>query len=108
MRFKTGFVVGCAAGAWAASKAASLRRVDYSDNSWPRVVGSRARAVSAEVAAEKVRAVSDLARERVNGFMDSQAGAVARQRMAELITTTLRQSSAPSGPSASNAWRGYR
>jgi len=96
MRFKLGFVVGCAAGAWAAAKAAELRRGDQSlgdSGSWPRVVGSRAKTVSAEVAAEKVRAVSDLARERVNGFMDSPLGGVARQRVTEIITTSIRQAS---------------
>jgi hypothetical protein len=94
MRFKIGFVVGCAAGAWAASKVAELRHVETPDNSWPRVVGSRAKNLSAEVAADKVRAVSDLARERMNFLMDSQLGGVARQRVTEIITTTLRPSPA--------------
>ncbi|MGH9169790.1 MAG: hypothetical protein ACRD0Z_02805 [Acidimicrobiales bacterium] len=93
MRFKTGFVVGCAAGAWAAAKAAELRRLDRRDASWPRVVGSRAKTVSAEVAADKVRVVSDLARQRVNGLMEGHLGVTTRQRVTEIITTTLRQSS---------------
>jgi hypothetical protein len=93
MKFRTGFVVGCAAGAWAAAKVAELRHVETRDSSWPRVVGSRAKNVSAEVAADKVRAVSDLARERMNFLMESPIGGLARQRVTEILTTTLRPSS---------------
>lgn len=97
MRFKLGFVVGAAAGAWAASKAAKLRRADDTDQSWPRVVGSRAKGVNAEATAEKVRAISDLARERVNGFMDSPMGGVARQRVTDILTSSLRQPASHDG-----------
>ena len=92
MRFKTGFLMGCVAGVWAASKASQLRRGDVQQADWPRVVGSRAESVNAEAAAEKMRAIGDLARERINGLIDSPLGGVARQRATEILTSSLKRS----------------
>lgn len=84
MRFKTGFVLGCAAGAWAVSKASQLRRGDGGERSeWPRA-GSRAD--GAEATAERVRAIGGLARERFTEFLDGPIGDIARARVAEVLT----------------------
>jgi hypothetical protein len=88
MRFKTGFFLGCAAGAWAASKAAQLRHTDQSQSDWPRVASSRADSVSAEATAERVRAIGDLARERFTGFLDGPIGGLARARMVEVLSAS--------------------
>jgi hypothetical protein len=87
MRFKVGFFLGCAAGAWAASKASQLRRTEPGRGDWPRVASSRIDAVNAEATAERVRAIGDLARERLTGFLDSPIGDAARARVAEMLTS---------------------
>lgn len=89
MRFKTGFFLGCAAGAWAASKASDLKRADQPRADWPRVVSSRVESVNAEATAERVRAIGDLARERFSGFLGTPLGGVARARMTELVTSSI-------------------
>ncbi|HXY45571.1 MAG TPA: hypothetical protein VEH29_15395 [Acidimicrobiales bacterium] len=88
MRFKVGFLLGCAAGAWAASKASQLRRTDGPRADWPRVASSRADAVNAEATAERVRALGDLARERFTGFLDSPLGGMARARVVEMLSSS--------------------
>jgi hypothetical protein len=87
MRFKAGFVLGCAAGAWAVSKASQMRRTDPPSNSWPRVVSSRADMVNAEATVERLRAVGDLARERLGDLVDSQRRNVARDRVSSLLSS---------------------
>jgi len=95
MRFKTGFVLGCAAGAWAVSKASQLRpgERDRDKAEWPRASGSRDEGF--EAAAERVRAIGDLARERVSGLLDSPLGGIARARVAEVLTGAGRATGAP-------------
>jgi hypothetical protein len=88
MRFKVGFFLGCAAGAWAASKASQLKQSDQPRADWPRVASSRADAVASDATAERVRALGELARERVNGFLDSPLGGIARARMAEMLSSS--------------------
>ncbi len=79
MKFKTGFLLGAAAGAWAVSKASQLQRG-----------GSAARGVAgSEETAEKIRALSGLARERVADLVDGPFGTMARDRIAELIGASL-------------------
>jgi len=85
MRFKTGFFIGCAAGAWAASKASQLKHTGQPRADWPRVASSRAESVNAEATAERVRVLGDLAREHLNGLLDSPLGGIARARMAEMF-----------------------
>jgi hypothetical protein len=89
MRFKTGFLVGCAAGAWAVSKASQLRHTDAAQADWPTAAGSQAEHVNVEAASERVRALGDLARERFNGFLESPLGGVARDRLAEMVSSSL-------------------
>jgi hypothetical protein len=89
MRFKTGFFLGCAAGAWAASKASQLKGGGNAQVDWPRVASSRAEHLSAEVSAERVRALGDLARERLNGFLGSPLGEMARGRLTEIVSSSL-------------------
>jgi hypothetical protein len=85
MRFKTGFFLGCAAGAWAASKASQLKEGVNAQVDWPRVASSRAEHLSAEISAERVRAFGDLARERLNGFLGSPLGELARDRLVDIV-----------------------
>jgi len=85
MRFKTGFFLGCAAGAWVASKASQLTRGDKAQSEWPRAVSPRAGHENAEVNAERGRALGDLARERLNGFLASPLGEMARDRLTGLV-----------------------
>jgi hypothetical protein len=88
MRFKTGFFLGCAAGAWAASKASELKQGDHSQADWPRVASSRAEGVTAEARADRVRALSELARERFNGLLDTPIGGIARDRLVEMVSSS--------------------
>ncbi|MGH9292521.1 MAG: hypothetical protein ACRDZ6_07065 [Acidimicrobiales bacterium] len=83
MRFKLGFVIGCAAGAWAAGKAVKLQRTAVPSASKPRGNGS------ADITAEKVRAIGDLARERFGTFLDSPAGNAAMKRFTDLVGESL-------------------
>jgi len=89
MRFKTGFFLGCAAGAWAVGKASHLKRSDDTEAEWPTVASSRAEHMSAEATAERVRAFGDLAKERFNGFLESPIGGMARDRLADMVGSSL-------------------
>lgn len=80
MKFKTGFLLGAAAGAWAVSKASQLQR----GGSAPARGSS-----GSDEAAEKIRALSGLARERVADLVDGPLGTMARDRIAELIGASL-------------------
>jgi hypothetical protein len=81
MRFKAGFVVGCAVGAWAVAKASHVQR--------PGVATGRRSSRDVDLTAEKVRAIGDLARERLTTFLDSPAGEAARERVTDLIGSSL-------------------
>jgi len=87
MRFKTGFVLGCAAGAWAASKTAQLRYADRPKPDSPRVVSSRAPSLSADATAERARALGEIARGRFTVFLESPLGGAARARVVEMLTS---------------------
>ncbi|HLI45015.1 MAG TPA: hypothetical protein VKU92_11180 [Acidimicrobiales bacterium] len=76
MKFKTGFVLGAAAGAWAASKAAGLQRSRSTTAPRPTGLGDEA--------AEKLRALTGLARERLADIMDGPVAKVAGERAANL------------------------
>jgi len=87
MRFKVGFVMGCAVGYWAASKATQLHQLGAGpkrDNPKP-AAAPRVDAVNAE----KMRAISDLARARLGELLDSPISGVARERVTELIGASL-------------------
>ncbi|MGD0083885.1 MAG: hypothetical protein ABSD78_11890 [Acidimicrobiales bacterium] len=91
MRFKAGFVAGCAVGLWAANKTAQLRRTGIQPHSGaPRAMGSRADAINAEVTAEKIRAFGELARHRFNDILEGQIGVTARAKIADLVGSSVR------------------
>ena len=91
MGFRVGFVAGCAVGVWAAAKAGQLQRLGVEPaQRWPGSVSSRAAAVNAEVTAEKLRAIGDLARERVTGLVGERATAK-QDRIATLLGSSLRE-----------------
>ena len=81
MRFRAGFVVGCAVGGWVVTKASHLQRLGVA----PR----RGAARDVDATAEKLRALGDLARERFTTFLDSPAGEATRERVTELIGASL-------------------
>jgi hypothetical protein len=87
MRFRAGFVVGCAVGGWAVVKVVQLQRpgVAVHQN------GSRSAAPhpSVDLTVEKVRALGDLARERLTSILDSPVGETAKQRVTDLIGASL-------------------
>lgn len=80
MKFKTGFLIGAAAGAWAVKKAASLQ---------PNRSQEKGAPPGADEAAEKLRALSGLARERLSELIDGPLGTMARERVADLIGSSL-------------------
>jgi hypothetical protein len=86
VKFKTGFFLGVAAGAWAANKASGLQRggAGGAQKLWARSAGA-----SSEEAADKLRALTDLARERLAEVMDGPIGNLARERLTDLIGTSL-------------------
>lgn len=65
-----------------------MRHTEPDRADWPRVASSRIDAVNAEATAERVRAIGDLARERLTGFLDSPIGDAARARVAEMLSST--------------------
>ncbi|MGH9304180.1 MAG: hypothetical protein ACRDZ5_07180 [Acidimicrobiales bacterium] len=83
MRFKFGFMVGCAAGAWAVSKVVQLRKVGIVPGAASRSNGT------GDLTAEKARAIGDLAKERLTTFLDSPAGGVAMRRFTEVVADSL-------------------
>ena len=94
MRFKTGFVVGCAAGFYLTQKARQLRAplagrttVLTSRSDWP--LASAPGAVLAPLSSEKVRAIGDLARERATDLLRGPVGDVARERVLALFEERL-------------------
>ncbi|HLN07251.1 MAG TPA: hypothetical protein VK217_13300 [Acidimicrobiales bacterium] len=94
MRFKTGFVVGCAAGFYLTQKARQLRAplagrtwVAAPTTDWPRRSGPGM--LGADLKAEKVRALGDLARERASDLLRGPAGDLARERVIALFEGAL-------------------
>ncbi len=89
MRFKTGFVIGAAVGAWAARKAAGL------------APGGKQRPFAPEEASEKLRALSGLARERLSDLVEGPIGTMARERMTDLLGASLSSATTERGGSRS-------
>jgi len=94
MRFKTGFVVGCAAGFYLTQKARHLRApvvgrtwVTSPSSGWLRENGSGM--LAADARAEKVRALGDLAWERASAVLRGPAGDLARERVIALFESAL-------------------
>lgn len=80
MKFRTGFVLGVAAGAWAVNKASALQRGHRS---------STTKGPTSEETAEKLRAISGLAKERLSDLVEGPLGEMARDRLTALIGTSL-------------------
>jgi hypothetical protein len=94
MRFRTGFVVGCAAGFYLTRKARQLRAPIASRGQpvapaadWLRDNGPNVRA--AELKAEKVLALGDLARERASDLLHGPVGNLARERVIALFESAI-------------------
>jgi hypothetical protein len=90
MRFKTGFLVGCAAGVYLTQKARHLR-APLAGRTWVEVPASGWRppggsgSLAADLTAEKVRALGDLARERASDLLRGPMGDLARERAIALF-----------------------
>jgi hypothetical protein len=90
MRFKTGFVVGCATGFYLTQKARQLR-APLAGRTWValpasdllRQNGPGRQAI--DVRAEKVRALRELARERAGDILRGPVGDLARERAIALF-----------------------
>lgn len=84
MRFKTGFVVGCATGYYLTHKGRRLRVPLTSRTTlvtaaeWPRLPDPSSSSLS--LSGEKLRALGDLVLERATDLLRSPAGELARDR----------------------------
>ncbi len=87
-------MLGAAAGAWAVSKASELRKA--------RRTGAGT-ASAADDAAERLRALSGLARERLAEVMEGPIGTVARERLADIIGSSISGAVRGSGSSAKSS-----
>ncbi len=94
MRFRTGFVVGCAAGFYLTRKARQLRapipsrgQLAAPASEWLEHNGPNVRA--AELKAEKVLALGDLARERASDILRGPVGSLARERVISLFESVI-------------------
>ena len=94
MRFKTGFVLGCAAGVYVTQKVRQLRAplagptwmaAPPSDWRRPSVPGK----LGGEMSVEKVRAIGDLARERATDLLRSPVGDLAHERVIALFESAI-------------------
>lgn len=85
-----GFVAGCAVGVWAAAKAAQLQRLGVRPDRLSGLLSSRAATAGPEVKAEKLRALGDLAIERVTSLVGDR-GALKHDRIVGLIGSSLRE-----------------
>jgi len=102
MRFKTGFVVGCAAGFYLTQKARQLR-APLAGRTWValpssdplRQTGSSQQAI--EMRAEKVRALRDLARERAGDLLRGPVGDLARERAIAMFEGAIASQRAEAG-----------
>ena len=81
MKFRTGFLVGAAVGAWAVRKAAELQNGQSGF--------SRPASPLGDEPAEKLKALSDIARERLSDLIEGPIGNLARDRIGELIGASL-------------------
>jgi hypothetical protein len=84
MKFKVGFLLGAAAGVWAANKASELQHGPGSAR--PATAPPPA---TADEAAEKLKALSGLARERITTIAGGPLGNLARERLTEAISSSL-------------------
>jgi hypothetical protein len=89
MRFRVGFVAGCAVGVWVSVKAAQLQRLGVQPDRSPRLISSRAAGAGTDVRAEKLRALGDLAIERMTSLV-GERGTLKHDRITGLIGSTLR------------------
>lgn len=96
MKFKVGFLLGAAAGAWLANKASDLQHGDGRPATSP--------AVAADEAAAKLKALSGLARERLTDLIEGPIGTMARDRLTEAIGSSL----SGARPGSSRTERSYR
>ena len=102
MRFKTGFFVGCAAGFYLTQKARELR-LPLAGRTWVTGPPSDRRrsdgtgAFAADVTAEKVRALGDLARERASDLLRGPVGDLARERVIALFESAIAAQRAEAG-----------
>ncbi len=94
MRFKTGFLVGCATGLYLTHKARQLSapvmgrsQLASVTSDWLRHNGTGARA--AEMKAEKVLALGDLARARAGDLLRGPVGNRARERVIALFENAV-------------------
>jgi hypothetical protein len=94
MRFRTGFVVGCAAGFYLTKKARQLRapiasrgQLASPTSDWSQHTSPNVRA--AELKAEKVLALGDLARERASDLLRGPVGNLARERVIALFESAV-------------------
>ena len=90
MRFRTGFVVGCATGLYLTKKARQLRAplagrtgVSAPGTQWLRQSGPGL--LSGDLKAEKVLALGDLARVRARDLLRGPVGNLARERAIALF-----------------------
>ena len=94
MKFKTAFVLGAAAGAWAVQKFSEMQH---------RPAGAGAGGgTAADEATEKLRAVTGLARERLSDLVEGPLGNMARERIADLIGTSLGAGKSSGRPTSSD------
>jgi len=102
MRFKTGFVVGCAAGFYLTQKARQLR-APLAGRTWVALPASDLLRQSApskqaiDLRAEKVRALRDLARERAGDILRGPVGDLARERAIALFEGAIASQRAEAG-----------
>ena len=96
MKFRTGFVVGCAVGLYATRKAQQLRgplagrTTLVAPGEWPLSTPSAARSsFAADVASDKVRALGTLARERASDVLRGPVGDLAKERVVAMFESVL-------------------
>ena len=92
MRFKTGFVVGCATGLYLTRKVRQLRGPLAGNRpvavpGWPRHGGLSL--ITADPKADKVLAIGDLARQRARDLVRGPVGDLARQRVIALFEEAI-------------------
>jgi hypothetical protein len=94
MRFKTGFVVGCATGLYLTRKVRQLqgplagrRPISSPSSQWLRQSGPSL--LSSDVKAEKVLALGDLARQRARDLLRGPMGNLARERVIALFEDAI-------------------
>jgi hypothetical protein len=94
MRFKTGFVLGCATGLYLTRKVRQLqgslagpRPISSTSSQWLRQSGPSL--LSGDIKAEKVLALGDLARERARDLLRGPMGNLARERVIALFEDAI-------------------